>query len=93
MKKGVMNMLSELRTITVKRIVVYLKQVVQEMIVSQGGVILLACKNWDGNSAETKVFKKCAKALVKMVKTAPKLNYLVADCKLYHKDNADFYLN
>jgi len=31
-----------------------------------------------------------AKALVKMVKTAPKPNYLVADCKLYHKDNAEF---
>jgi transposase len=25
-----------------------------------------------------------------MVKTAPKPNYLVADCKLYHKDNAEF---
>ena len=67
-----------------------LKQVVQEMIVSQDGGIPLACKNWDGNSADTKVFKERAKALVKMVKTAPKPNYLVADCKLYHKDNAEF---
>jgi hypothetical protein len=25
-----------------------------------------------------------------MVKTAPKPHYLVADCKLYHKDNAEF---
>ncbi len=67
-----------------------LKQVVQEMIVSQDGGIPLACKNWDGNSADTKVFKERAKALVKMVKTAPKPHYLVADCKLYHKDNAEF---
>lgn len=67
-----------------------LKQVVQEMIVSQDGGIPLACKNWDGNSADTKVFKARAKALVKMVKTAPKPNYLVADCKLYHQDNAEF---
>ena len=67
-----------------------LKQVVQEMIVSQDGVIPLACKNWDGNSADMKVFKERAKALVKMVKTAPKPNYLVVDCKLYHKDNAEF---
>jgi transposase len=35
-----------------------LKQVVQEMIVSQDGGIPLACKNWDGNSADTKVFKE-----------------------------------
>ncbi len=67
-----------------------LKQVVQEMIVSQDGGIPMACKNWDGNSADTKVFKERAKALVKMVKTAPKPHYLVADCKLYHKDNAEF---
>jgi transposase len=45
------------------------------MIVSQDGGIPLACKNWDGNSADTKVFKERAKALVKMVKTAPKPNY------------------
>jgi transposase len=28
------------------------------MIVSQNGGIPLACKNWDGNSADTKVFKE-----------------------------------
>ena len=50
-----------------------LKQVVQEMIVSQDGGIPLACKNWDGNSADTKVFKKRAKALVKMVKATQSL--------------------
>ena len=50
-----------------------LKQVVQEMMVSQDGGIPLACKNWDGNSADTKVFKKRAKALVKMVKATQSL--------------------
>jgi transposase len=53
-----------------------LNKVVQEMIVSQDGGIPLACKNWDGNSVDTKVFKELAKALVKMIKTAPKPNYL-----------------
>ncbi len=67
-----------------------LKQVVQEMIVSQDGGVPLACKNWDGNSADTKVFKERAKALVNMIKTAKKPSYLVADSKLYHKDNAEF---
>ncbi len=67
-----------------------LKQVVQEIIVSQDGGIPLACKNWDGNSADTAIFKARSKALVSEFKksTAPK--YLVADCKLYHKANAEF---
>lgn len=67
-----------------------LKQVVQEIIVSQDGGIPLACKNWDGNSADTAIFKARSKALVDVFKksTAPK--YLVADCKLYHKKNAEF---
>ena len=67
-----------------------LKQVVQEMIVSQDGGIPLACKNWDGNTADTKVFKERAKALVEMLKNTKQPSYLVADCKLYHKDNAEF---
>ena len=67
-----------------------LKQVVQEMIVSQDGGIPLACKNWDGNTADTKVFKERAKALVAMLKKSKQPSYLVADCKLYHKDNAEF---
>jgi len=67
-----------------------LKQVVQEIIVSQDGGIPLACKNWDGNSADTAIFKARTKALVSEFEksTAPK--YLVADCKLYHKANAEF---
>lgn len=67
-----------------------LKQVVQEIIVSQDGGVPLACKNWDGNSADTAIFKARSKALVKEFKNSSAPKYLVADCKLYHKDNAEF---
>jgi transposase len=67
-----------------------LKQVVQEIIVSQDGGIPLDCKNGDGNSTDTAIFKSRSKALVDVFKksTAPK--YLVADCKLYHKKMLSF---
>ena len=67
-----------------------LKQVVQEIIVSQDGGIPLACKNWDGNSADTAIFKARSKALVDEFKKSQAPKYLVADCKLYHKSNAEF---
>jgi len=67
-----------------------LKQVVQEIIVSQDGGIPLACKNWDGNSADTAIFKARSKALVSEFKKSKAPKYLVADCKLYHKANAEF---
>ena len=67
-----------------------LKQVVQEIIVSQDGGIPLACKNWDGNSADTAIFKARSKALVDVFKKSTSPKYLVADCKLYHKKNAEF---
>jgi transposase len=68
----------------------YLKQVIQEIIVSQDGEIPLVCKNLDGNTADTKVLKERAKALVEMLKNTKQPSYLVADCKLYHKENAEF---
>ncbi|RJY01617.1 IS1634 family transposase, partial [Parashewanella spongiae] len=67
-----------------------LKQVVQEVIVSQDGGILLACKNWDGNSADTAIFKARSKTLVDVFKKSPSPKYLVADSKLYHEKNAEF---
>ncbi len=67
-----------------------LKQVVQEMIVSQDGGVPLACKNWDGNSADTAVFKARSKALVNSFKNSEPPSFLIADCKLYHKKNAEF---
>lgn len=68
-----------------------LKQVVQELIVSQDGGVPLACKNWDGNSADTAIFKARSKALVREFKKSKAPQYLVADCKLYHKANAEFF--
>jgi transposase len=70
-----------------------LKQVVQEITVNQDGGIPFACKNWDGNSADTKVFKERAKALVKMVKTAPKPHYLVMIVSFIIKIMLNFYRN
>ena len=67
-----------------------LKQVVQEIIVSQDGGVPLACKNWDGNSADTAIFQARSKALVSEFKKSAAPKYLVADCKLYHKSNAEF---
>lgn len=67
-----------------------LKQVVQEMIVSQDGGVPLACKNWDGNSADTTIFKERAKALVKEFAKSEVPKFCVADSKLYHQSNAEF---
>lgn len=67
-----------------------LKQVVQEMIVSQDGGIPLACKNWDGNASDTTIFKERAKALVEEFKATDAPKFCVADSKLYHQANAEF---
>lgn len=70
-----------------------LKKVSQEMMVNQNSCIPLDFKNLDENSADTKVFKQHAKAIVSMVKTAAKPNYLLSNLKLYDKDNAEIYHN
>ena len=62
-----------------------LKQVVQEMIVSQDGGIPLACKSWDGNASDNKIFKKRTKALIDSFKSSETPKFLVADSKLYQK--------
>jgi len=68
-----------------------LKQVVQEMIVSQDGGIPLACKNWDGNASDNKIFRERSKALVTAFKSnAQEEQYCIADSKLYHKKNSEF---
>lgn len=69
-----------------------LKQVVQEIIVSQDGGVPLACKNWDGNSADTAIFEARSKALVNEFKKSNTQKFLVADCKLYHKNDAEFFI-
>jgi len=67
-----------------------LKQVVQEMIVSQDGGIPLACKNWDGNASDNKIFRERSKALIASFKSRKEEQYCIADSKLYHKKNSEF---
>ena len=67
-----------------------LKQVVQELVVTQDGGIPLACKSWDGNAADTAVFKARSRAIVAALKSSPGPKYYIADSKLYHTKNAPF---
>jgi len=65
-----------------------LKQAVLELMVSQDGGVPLLSKSWDGNASDTKVFQERAQTLMTTLKNSPSPRYVVADCKLYHKDNA-----
>jgi transposase len=66
-----------------------LKQAVLELMVSQDGGVPLLSKSWDGNASDTKVFRERAQTLMTTFKNSPSPRYVVADCKLYHKDNAE----
>jgi transposase len=68
-----------------------LKQVVQEIIVSQNGGVPLACKNWDGNSADTAIFIARSKALVASLKKAKRLNILWLTANFILKPMPSFY--
>src|SRR5467141_2441205 len=65
-----------------------LKQAVLELMVSQDGGVPLLSKSWDGNTSDIEVFQERARALIATLKNSPSPRYLVADCKLYHEDNA-----
>jgi len=65
-----------------------LKQAVLELMVSQDGGVPLLSKSWDGNASETKVCQERAQTLMTTFKNSPSPRYVVADGKLYHKDNA-----
>lgn len=67
-----------------------LKQVVQELIVSQDGGIPLASKTWDGNASDNQIFKERTQALITSFNHSTMPGYLIADSKLYHQDNAPF---
>jgi len=67
-----------------------LKQVVQEIIVSQDGGIPLACKAWDGNTSDNKIFKERTRNLIQSFKSSDMPQYLIADSKLYHQENSPF---
>src|SRR5712671_4765289 len=65
-----------------------LKQAVLELMVSQDGGVPLLSKSWDGNTSDIEVFQERAQALIETLQNSPSPRYLVADCKLYHEDNA-----
>ncbi len=65
------------------------KQAVLELMVSQDGGVPLMSKSWDGHPSDTQVFQERARALIETLKKSPSPRYLVADCKLYHEDNAE----
>lgn len=65
-----------------------LKQVVQELLVSQDGGVPLMMKSWDGNASDSKIFAERSKGLIEYFKQAQSPRYLIADSKLYSKENA-----
>src|ERR1700730_7676189 len=65
-----------------------LKQAVLELMVSQDGGVPLLSKRWDGDTSDIAVFQERAQALLETLKNSPSPRYLVADCKLYHENNA-----
>jgi len=65
-----------------------LKQAVLELMVSQDGGVPLMSKTWDGNASDSQIFQDRAKALLSTFAQSPTPRYLIADSKLYSKDNA-----
>lgn len=65
-----------------------LKQVVQELLVSQDSAVPLFTKTWDGNTSDNEVFNARTKALVESFKNSESPSYLIADSKLYSKENS-----
>ena len=65
-----------------------LKQAVLELMVSQDGGVPLVSKTWDGNASDSQIFQDRAKALLSTFEQSPTPRYLIADSKLYSKDNA-----
>ena len=66
-----------------------LKQIVHELLVSQDGGVPLMSRTWSGNTSDNKIFKDRARALVDYFGKTEFTKYLVADSKLYTKDNAE----
>ena len=65
-----------------------LKQAVLALMVSQDGGVPLVSKTWDGNASDSQIFQDRAKALLSTFAQSPTPRYLIADSKLYSKDNA-----
>lgn len=65
-----------------------LKQVVNELLVSGDGSIPLMVKLWSGNTTDTKIFIERARSLAEEFKQSEIIQCLVADSKVYCKQNA-----
>src|SRR5262250_2681443 len=65
-----------------------LEQAVLELMVSQDGGVPLVSKSWDGNASDTQIFQERAQALLSTFAQSPTPRDLIADSKLYSKDNA-----
>jgi transposase len=65
-----------------------LKQAVLELMVSQDGGVPLVSRTWNGNASDSLIFQERAEALLSPFKQSPTPRYLIADSKLYSKDNA-----
>jgi len=66
-----------------------LKQALLELMVSQDGGVPFFSKTWDGNTADTVIFKERAGALINEFKKTESPRYLIADSKLYTQENAN----
>jgi transposase len=65
-----------------------LKQAVLELMVSQDGGVPLISRSWDGNASDNAVFKERCERLIEQFKDSETPRYLIADSKLYTKNNA-----
>jgi transposase len=65
-----------------------LKQVIQELMVSQDGGVPFMSKSHDGNASDNNVFRERCAAILKEFATSEGPRYLVADSKLYTSENA-----
>lgn len=65
-----------------------LKQVVQELMVTQDGGIPLISKSWDGNASDNIVFRERAKALIDQFQAAEGIRILIGDSKTYSEESA-----
>ena len=65
-----------------------LKQVVLEVMVAHDGGVPFLSQSWDGNASDTEVFKERSAALIAQFEASETPRYLIADSKLYTKENA-----
>lgn len=65
-----------------------LKQAVLEIMVTQDGNIPIMAQCWDGNESDNKIFEERSRQLVAEFAKSDGPRYLIADSKLYTKENS-----